>query len=55
MDADDAIYLVEDPGGLQSKGESPGEGSSPMLDTAVQQSRKISRDPTAQDDKEDGA
>ena len=40
MDVNDAICLVEDLWKLQSDGESMGQGSSLMQETAVQQSGK---------------
>ena len=40
MDVKDAICLVEDQWELQSGGESVGQGSSLMQETAVQQSKK---------------
>ena len=55
MDDDDAICLVQDLWELQSEGKSPGEGISPTQDTAVQQRRKTSRDPTTRGDEEDRA
>ena len=40
MDADDAMYLVEDLWALQSDGEDAGYGNSPTQKTEVQQSGK---------------
>ena len=47
MDANNALCLVEDLWGLQSEGESLGEGSYPTQDTVLQQSGKSPRDTIA--------